>query len=146
MIQQKNLKQIPRLCRKQCNNTLFTLHRNVSQLWVRQLCHFGSRAKCLLLERTKFFPSPCKIFPISVSLPLQLQELRFCSKYLHRLNKALQLQLSGLIGTASRPDMQKIRITGFFFGNKPHWQFEVAKKFYKRLFLSYIFIYVQIKH
>jgi len=33
---------------------------------------------------------------------------------------------SGLIGTASHPDMQKIRITGFFFENQLHWQFEVG--------------------
>ena len=38
------------------------------------------------------------------------------------------LHLSGLIGTASHPDMQKIRITGFFFENGLHWQFEVEKK------------------
>jgi len=37
----------------------------------------------------------------------------------------LELHLSGLIGTASRPDMQKIRIIGFFFENRPQWQFAV---------------------
>jgi len=31
----------------------------------------------------------------------------------------------GLIGTARLPDMQKIRIIGFFFENMLHWQFEV---------------------
>jgi hypothetical protein len=30
-------------------------------------------------------------------------------------NGTVQLQLSGLIGIASPPDTQKIRITGFFF-------------------------------
>jgi hypothetical protein len=29
----------------------------------------------------------------------------------------VELHLSGLIGTASHPDMQKIRIIGFFFEN-----------------------------
>jgi hypothetical protein len=32
---------------------------------------------------------------------------------------------SGLIGTASHPDMQKFRIIGVFSENKLHWQFEV---------------------
>ena len=31
--------------------------------------------------------------------------------------------LYGLIGKASYPDMQKIRIIGFFFENRLHWQF-----------------------
>jgi hypothetical protein len=39
--------------------------------------------------------------------------------------KTVELHLSGLIETASHPDMQKIRITGFFFENRLHWQFEV---------------------
>jgi hypothetical protein len=42
--------------------------------------------------------------------------------------------------------MQKIRIIGFFFDNRLHWQFKVGKKFYKRLLLGYMFIYVQIIH
>jgi len=37
----------------------------------------------------------------------------------------VELHLSGLIGTASYPDVQKIRIIGFFIGNRLHWQFEV---------------------
>jgi len=50
---------------------------------------------------------------------------------LYTLDKyTVELRLSGLIGT----DMQKIRIIGFFFGNGLHWQFEVGKNFYKRLF------------
>jgi hypothetical protein len=36
-----------------------------------------------------------------------------------------ELHLSGLIGTASHPKMHKIRIIGFFFDNRLHWQFEV---------------------
>jgi hypothetical protein len=35
---------------------------------------------------------------------------------------AVKLRLFGLIGTASYPDMQKIRIIGFFFENRLHWQ------------------------
>ena len=37
----------------------------------------------------------------------------------------VELQLSGLIGTASHPDMQKIRIIGLFFKNRLHLLFEV---------------------
>ena len=37
----------------------------------------------------------------------------------------IELHLSGLIGSASHPDIQKIRIIGFFLENKLHWQFEV---------------------
>jgi len=36
-----------------------------------------------------------------------------------------EFHLSGLIGTASHPDMQKIRIFGFFFENRLHRQFAV---------------------
>ena len=35
-----------------------------------------------------------------------------------------ELHLSGLIGTARYPDMQKIRIIEFFFENRLNWQFE----------------------
>jgi len=35
---------------------------------------------------------------------------------------------------ASHADMQKIRVSGFFLENRLHWQFEVEKNFYKRLF------------
>ena len=42
--------------------------------------------------------------------------------------------LSGLPGTTSHTDMQKIQIIGFFFENRLHWQPEVAKIFYIRLF------------
>ena len=37
----------------------------------------------------------------------------------------VELHLSVLIGTASHPDMQKIRIIGLFFENMLHWQFAV---------------------
>jgi len=37
----------------------------------------------------------------------------------------VEFHLSGLIGTASHPDMQQIRIIGFFFENRLHWQFAV---------------------
>jgi len=36
-----------------------------------------------------------------------------------------ELHLSGLTGTASHPDKQKIRIIGFFFENRLHWQYEL---------------------
>ena len=41
----------------------------------------------------------------------------------------VELHLSALIGTASQPDMQKIRIILFFFENRLQWQSEVGKKF-----------------
>ena len=34
----------------------------------------------------------------------------------------VELHLSGLIGTASLPGMQKIRIIGFFFDSSLNWQ------------------------
>ena len=37
----------------------------------------------------------------------------------------VELYLSVLTVTASHPDMQKIRIIGFFFENRLHLQFEV---------------------
>jgi len=36
----------------------------------------------------------------------------------------VELHFSGLIGTANHPDMQKIRIIGFFFENRLQWEFE----------------------
>jgi len=44
--------------------------------------------------------------------------------YVFYINTA-ELHLSGLIGTASHPDMQKIRIIGLSFENRLHWQCEV---------------------
>ena len=46
-----------------------------------------------------------------------------------KLNASV-LRLSVLIGTASHPDMQKIRVIGFFLENRLHWQFEVGKKIF----------------
>jgi len=37
----------------------------------------------------------------------------------------VELRLSGLIWTAGHPDMQIIRIIGFFFENRLRWQFAV---------------------
>ena len=42
-----------------------------------------------------------------------------------RITSTVELHLSGLIGTASYPDTQKIRIIGYFLGNRFHWQFEI---------------------
>jgi hypothetical protein len=44
--------------------------------------------------------------------------------------------LSGLIGKASHPDMQKIQIIGFFFENRLHWQFE-----FRLLLFTYVLTY-----
>ena len=54
--------------------------------------------------------------------------------------------LSGLIGTASHSDKQKIRISGFFLENRLHWLSKVEKKkILQKSVLGHIFIYVQIK-
>jgi len=50
------------------------------------------------------------------------------------LENTVEPHLSRLIGTASHPDKQKIPITGFFFENKLHLEFEVGKNVYRRLF------------
>ena len=39
----------------------------------------------------------------------------------------VELNLSWLFWTASHPAMWKIRIIGFFFGNRLHWQYEIKK-------------------
>jgi hypothetical protein len=36
-----------------------------------------------------------------------------------------ELHLYGIIGTARRSDIQKIRVIGFFLENRLQWQFEV---------------------
>jgi hypothetical protein len=54
------------------------------------------------------------------------------------LVSTVEFHLSGLTGTASHPDMQKIRIIGFFFENRLHWRFEVGKKFLQTAILGYI--------
>jgi len=46
-------------------------------------------------------------------------------KFIEILQTAVELHLPGLIGTANHPDMQKIRIMGFFFENGLHWQYEI---------------------
>jgi len=44
----------------------------------------------------------------------------FKTDKLPRMSNIVQPHLSGLIGTASHPDMQKIRIIGFSFENRLH--------------------------
>ena len=52
----------------------------------------------------------------------------------------VKLRLSGLIRKASHPNTQKIRIIGFFFKNRLHWQFAYSAvaiySMYLRLNLS----------
>jgi hypothetical protein len=55
-------------------------------------------------------------------------------KNIYFIGSTVELKISGLIGTGIHPDMQKIRVTVFFFENRLHWQFEVLKNFYKQLF------------
>jgi hypothetical protein len=42
-----------------------------------------------------------------------------------KMETTAQFHLSRLDGTVKHPDMQQIRIIGFFFGNRLNWQFEV---------------------
>ena len=42
-----------------------------------------------------------------------------------KTTRTVELHLSGINGTASHPDIQKIRIIEFFFETRPHWRFEV---------------------
>jgi len=56
----------------------------------------------------------------------------------------VEFHLPGLIGTANYPDMQKIRITAFFFENGQHGQFELENKFLQTAVLGYTFIFVQM--
>ena len=58
----------------------------------------------------------------------------------------MELYLSGLIGTANHPDMQKIRIIGFFFESKLPLILWSGKNIIQTAVLGHIFIYVQIKH
>ena len=55
----------------------------------------------------------------------------------------VELHLYGITGTANYPDMQEVRIIGFFFEN---WLFDVENKFIQTALFGYIFIYVQIKY
>ena len=54
-----------------------------------------------------------KRLPFEILLPFLLLLLLLLS--------TVELNLSGLIGAASRPDMQKIWIIEFFFENRLHW-------------------------
>ena len=70
----------------------------------------------------------------------------FLQQMFVRNSGTTELHLSGLTGTTRHPDMQQIRMIGFFFKNMLHWQFEVGKKLLQTAVLCYTFIYVQIQH
>jgi len=53
----------------------------------------------------------------------------------------VELHLSGLIWTARHPNMQKIRIIGFFFENRLHWQLEVRLLLFTDVSASKTFSY-----
>jgi hypothetical protein len=74
------------------------------------------------------------------------QKVKISGKDYESVDCTVVLRLSGLIGTASHPDMQKIRKIGFFFENRLHWQFEVENNFYFTAVLGCVFISVQLKH
>ena len=66
---------------------------------------------------------------------------RFAAQHLNHCATAVhpELHLSGLIGTASYPDLQKIRIIRFFCENRLHWQFEVR-------LLPFTIMYLRVNH
>jgi hypothetical protein len=59
-------------------------------------------------------------------------------------SNTVELHLSGLIGTASQPEIQNIRIIGFFLEKSciDNWK----RKNLRTAVLGYVFIYLQIKH
>jgi hypothetical protein len=65
-------------------------------------------------------------------------ETEFLDMHKVVLNSTEELHLSEFSGTTSHPDMQKIRITGYFFENRLHWQFE-AEKSLQTTILVYVF-------
>ena len=64
----------------------------------------------------------------------------FLQQIFVRNSSRVQLHLSGLVGTASHPDMQQIRIIGFFFENRLHWQFEAEKNTTNRCFRLHTYL------
>ena len=61
------------------------------------------------------------------------------------IDSRVELHFSGLIGSGSHPDTQKIRIIGLLLKGRLHWQFEVWKKILQRPVLGCMFIDVKIK-
>jgi len=62
--------------------------------------------------------------PVSPSLPLPCVTVcHHISTGVYHVSNTVKLHLSGLIGTASHSDMQKIQIIGLFFENNLHWRF-----------------------
>ena len=53
----------------------------------------------------------------------------------------VERHLAGLTGTANHPNMQKIRIIGFFFENRLHWQLEVRLLLFTDVSASKTFSY-----
>ena len=65
---------------------------------------------------------PCRL----VNVPTKTFQLLFNENvYTSTARNTVELYLSGIMWTPKHPDMQKIRITGFFFENRLHWHFEV---------------------
>ena len=104
---------------------------------------------CLVMIISVFSTTSMAPFASSIVFNTSLKSGWFIVPHLCWMSSIVQstveLHLSELIGTTSHPDMQKIRIIGFFFENRLHWQFEVEKKILRAAILVYVFIYVQIK-
>ena len=88
------------------------------------------KAPSLLAESLKTFSLSVRVCSL---VPSFVNTAECCYSLYDILGHTAELHLSGLIGTASHPDMQEIRIIGFFSENTLHWQIEGATSFYNRL-------------
>jgi hypothetical protein len=72
--------------------------------------------------------------------------LKFCfCVFVLFLYGTVELHLPGLIWTANHPDIQKIRIFGFFFENRLHGYFELGGgEILQTAVLRYMFIFVEM--
>jgi hypothetical protein len=94
---------------------------NIGQC-LRNRCTYGELKKLLCCWKQN------KCTNVSQTFLFALKSSYFGRKHLthHQNNKnTVDLRLSGLIWTASHPQIQKIRIIEFFFENRLHWLFEV---------------------
>jgi len=77
-----------------------------------------------------FFQPCCFCFMCLTSCFCEFVMLLYCTVELH---------LPGLIGTANHPDMQKIRIIGFFFENRLRGHFELEQISTNGCFMLHIY-------
>ena len=110
---------------------IFSLHeqRFASRVAPRtvtdEVCHRMSANTCTAINshlQASDLPSASRSFRVSPFLILASHTLLFVP---HFFKITVELRLSGLISKVSHPDNQTIRIIGFFFANRLHWQSEV---------------------